>query len=160
MDSSYEKTYNHVVQNSIKIGPLNPRDLGSVYTCISSNNNVSAPISKRVTIDLVFPPTDVSITTVGQPLVAGTTYVLSCEAAGSRPDPVISWWLASQLMKEDKMQIVEKIKDVVKSTIYFTPSTEDHGKILACRAENTMMVDSGIDDNWSITVYCKYLIQI
>lgn len=157
VDSSDEKTYTSVVQNTLRIGPLTPSDLGSVYTCTSANNNVSAPVSQRVTIDLVYPPTDVSITTVGQPLVAGTTYVLSCEAAGSRPDPVISWWLASKLMKEDATQMVEKIKDITKSTIYFTPSTEDHGKIIACRAENTLIEDSGIDDNWSLTVYCKQL---
>ena len=104
---------------------------------------------------MVFPPTDVSITTLGQPLSAGTTYVLSCEAAGSRPDPVISWWLASSLMDEDKMQIVEKVKEVTRSTIYFTPSTADHGKLVACRAENPQMVNSGIDDSWSLTVYCE-----
>ena len=156
MDSTYEKTYTHVVQNSIKIGPLCPRHLGAVYTCISSNNNVSAPVSRKVSLDILFPPTDVSITSVGQPLVAGTTYVISCEAAGSRPDPVISWWLASSLMKEDELQIVEKVEEVIRSTIYFTPTTKDHDKILACRAENPLMTDSGIEDNWSITVYCEY----
>ena len=155
VDSTYERTYTHVVQNSIKIGPLGARHLGATYTCISSNNNISAPVSRKVSLDILFPPTDVSITSVGQPLVAGTTYVISCEAAGSRPDPVISWWLASSLMKEDTMQIVEKMKEVTKSTIYFTPTTKDHGKILACRAENPLMSDSGIDDNWSITVYCE-----
>ena len=155
VDSTYERTYSHVVQNSLKIGPLGARHLGATYTCISSNNNVSAPVSRKVSLDILFPPTDVSITSVGQPLVAGTTYVISCEAAGSRPDPVISWWLASNLMKEDRRQIVEKVDGVTKSTIYFTPSTKDHGKILACRAENPLMSDSGIDDNWSITVYCE-----
>ena len=109
----------------------------------------------KVRLDMVFPPTDVSITTLGQPLSAGTTYVLSCETAGSRPDPVITWWLASNLMKEDAMQVVEKVKEVTRSTIYFTPSTADHGKLVACRAENPQMVNSGIDDSWSLTVYCE-----
>ena len=115
----------------------------------------------KVTLDMVFPPTDVSITTLGQPLSAGTTYVLSCETAGSRPDPVITWWLASNLMKEDAMQVVEKVKEVTRSTIYFTPSTADHGKVLACRAENPQMINSGIEDTWSLTVYCEfYSLQI
>ena len=105
---------------------------------------------------MVFPPTDVSITTLGQPLSAGTTYVLSCETAGSRPEPVMTWWLASNLMKEDAMQVVEKVKGVTKSTIYFTPSTADHGKVLACRAENPQMINSGIEDTWSLTVYCEF----
>ena len=105
---------------------------------------------------MVFPPTDVSITTLGQPLSAGTTYVLSCETAGSRPDPVMTWWLGSDLMKEDAMQVVEKVKEVTRSTIYFTPSTADHGKVLACRAENPQMINSGIEDTWSLTVYCEF----
>ena len=87
VDSTYERTYTHVVQNSIKIGPLGARHLGATYTCISSNNNISAPVSRKVSLDILFPPTDVSITSVGQPLVAGTTYVISCEAAGPREVP-------------------------------------------------------------------------
>ena len=43
----------------------------------------------------------------------------------------------------------------MRSTIYFTPSTEDHGKVLTCRAENPLIVDSGIEDSWTITVYCE-----
>ena len=156
LDSSYERTYSHVVQNILEVGPLSEGDLGSVFTCISNNNNISAPVSRKVTVDLVFPPRDVSITTLGQPLSAGTTYVLSCETAGSRPDPVITWWLASDLMKEDAMQVVEKVKEVTKSTIYYTPTTADHGKLLACRAENPQMINSGIEDTWSLTVYCEF----
>ena len=71
VDSSHERTYQHVVQNSLRIGPLGARDLGQGYTCMASNNNMSAPASRRVTLDMVFPPTDVSILTIGQPLVAG-----------------------------------------------------------------------------------------
>ena len=156
LDSSYERTYSHVVQNILEVGPLSPGDLGSVFTCISNNNNISAPVSRKVSLDMVFPPRDVSITTLGQPLSAGTTYVLSCETAGSRPDPVITWWLGSDLMKEDAMQVVEKVKEVTRSTIYFTPTTADHGKLLACRAENPQMINSGIEDTWSLTVYCEF----
>ena len=44
---------------------------------------------------------------------------------------------------------------IYRSTIYFTPDTKDHGKIMACRAENPDIPDSGIDDTWTITVYCE-----
>ena len=51
--------------------------------------------------------------------------------------------------------MLEKNRDIVKSTIYFIPSTKDHGKVLNCRAENPHIVDSGIEDSWTLTVYCK-----
>ena len=34
----------------------------------------------RVTLDMVFPPTDVSITSIGQPLSAGTQYEVQASA--------------------------------------------------------------------------------
>ena len=57
------------------------------------------------------------------------------------------------------MQVVEKVKEVTKSTIYYTPTTADHGKLLACRAENPQMINSGIEDTWSLTVYCEFYCQ-
>ena len=53
-------------------------------------------MSRRVTIDLLFPPTDVRLARLGQPLSAGRQYEVSCEAAGARPDPRLTWWLARQ----------------------------------------------------------------
>ena len=35
---------------------------GVSLTCQSSNNNISAPLARTVTLDLIFPPVDVSIT--------------------------------------------------------------------------------------------------
>ena len=43
VDSSYETTYSRVVQNTLRLGPLTRHHLGSVYTCISHNNNKSVP---------------------------------------------------------------------------------------------------------------------
>ena len=143
-----------MVQNTIKIGPLSRSDLGTVLTCLSSNNNISVRVSSRVTIDMVFPAVDVSLNTIGQPLSAGIVYIMSCEAAGSRPDPVITWWLGSVKLIDEE-QVLEKNKDIVMSTIYLTPNTKDHGKVLVCRAENPHIVDSGIEDSWTLTVYCK-----
>ena len=47
-----------------------------------------------MTIDMVFPAV-VGLITIGQPLSSGIVYIMSCEAAGSRPDPLITWWLGS-----------------------------------------------------------------
>ena len=153
IDRSYEKTYQSVVQNTVKIGPLARKDLGTVITCLSTNNNISVPVSSRVTVDMIFPPVDVSITTMGQPLSVGISYTVTCEVAGTRPDPEITWWLGGEKLKQD--HLVDKDKDIIRSTLIFTPETGDHGKALACRAENPLIADSGIEDRWTLSVYCK-----
>ena len=142
-----------MVQNTVKIGPLARKDLGTVITCLSTNNNISVPVSSRVTVDMIFPPVDVSITTMGQPLSVGISYTVTCEVAGTRPDPEITWWLGGEKLKND--HLVDKDKDIVRSTLVFTPHADDHGKTLACRADNPQIADSGMEDRWTLAVYCE-----
>ena len=52
IDSSFEKTYSHTVQNTLSVPQVTREDLGAALTCQASNNNISAPASARVTIDL------------------------------------------------------------------------------------------------------------
>ena len=154
IDNSYEMTFTNVIQNTLEIGPLTRQDLGTVLTCQSSNNNISIPLSYKVELDLVFAPTDVSITSLGQPLSVGTEYAMECEAAGSRPDPVITWWLGDTFLGHNN-QVVEKIGNISKSVLKFTPKHLDDQKVLTCRAENTEIKDGAIQDSWKLTVYCK-----
>ena len=154
IDNSYERTFTDVIQNTLEIGPLTKQDLGTVLTCQSSNNNISVPLSHKVMIYMVFAPTDVSITSLGQPLSAGTEYSMECEAAGSRPDPVITWWLGDTFLGHNN-QVVEKIENISKSVLKFKPKHIDDQKVLTCRAENTQIKDGAIQDSWKLTVYCK-----
>ena len=57
---------------------------GVTLTCESRNNNISAPLTRSLKIDMIFPPVDVSITSIGEPLSVGKEYMVECEAAGSR----------------------------------------------------------------------------
>lgn len=85
---------------------------------------------------------------------AGTSYRLTCETTGSKPRPVVSWWLGSKKMQN----ITEKIsadRNVTTSTLTFTPVSEDNGKYLSCRAENPAIPVSGIEDGWRINVHCE-----
>ena len=152
IDNSYKMTFTDVIQNTLEIGPLTKQDLGTVLTCQSSNNNISMPLSYKVMIDMVFAPTDVSITSLGQPLSAGTKYSMVCEAAGSRPDPVITWWLGDTFLGHNN-QVVEKIRNnISKSVLKFKPKHIDDQKVLTCRAENTQIKDGVIQDSWKLTV--------
>ena len=52
IDSSFEKTFARTVQNTLSVPQVTREDLGAILTCQASNNNISAPASSRVTIDL------------------------------------------------------------------------------------------------------------
>ena len=52
IDSSFEKTFSTTVQNTLSVPQVTREDLGATLTCQASNNNISAPASSRVTIDL------------------------------------------------------------------------------------------------------------
>ena len=159
LDNTYEATFTNVIQNTLEIGPLSRSDLGTVLTCQSSNNNISVPLSQKIEIDMVFPPTDVSITSVGQPLSAGTEYSIECEAAGSRPDPVMTWWLGDIFLKDNE-QVLDKIGNISRSVIKFTPTYQDDQNVLTCRAENTEIQDGAIQDPWKMSIYCeKYILS-
>ena len=41
------------------------------------------------------------------------------------------------------------------SVLTFTPTPEEDGKYLTCRAENPFMADSGIEDKWRLVVHCE-----
>lgn len=44
------------------------------------------------------------------------------------------------------------------SILTFVPVIDDDGKYLTCRAENTMIADSALEDKWRLNVHCKYII--
>lgn len=45
------------------------------------------------------------------------------------------------------------------SLLQFTPTVEDEGKFLVCRAENPKLPEAGIEDRWKLKVHCKYQIR-
>lgn len=52
LDDSYEVSGEGVVRNEIEITSLQRHDLMAVFTCQASNNNVTVPLSKYVTVDM------------------------------------------------------------------------------------------------------------
>jgi hypothetical protein len=86
-------------------------------------------------------------------LVADRKYEIHCVTSGSRPDALITWLKGKKSLK--------RIRDYSKnnqttSILNFVPSIEDNGKMLTCHAENPSVAGMFIEDNWNMSVFCKY----
>ena len=154
LDDSEESNSRDVVRNRLEIKSLQRHDLMAVLTCAASNNNISAPVSAQVTIDLNFRPLLVRIDGDRKPLSADKMVEISCTGAGSRPPAAITWWKGTKQMKRTR----EKISvdgNITTSILSFTPTSDDSGKHLSCRAENPLISGSAIEDGYKLEIYCK-----
>lgn len=86
-------------------------------------------------------------------LVADRKYEIHCVTSGSRPDAIITWLKGKKSLK--------RIRDYSKnnqttSILNFVPSIEDNGKTLTCHAENPNVAGMLVEDNWNMSVFCKF----
>lgn len=107
---------------------------------------------------------------------AGSHYELQCQVVGSKPEPTITWWKGSQSMRNTKQMVIDfnysssalskptlatrnhtlqtsGEGNVTTSILSFTPSMDDRGKYLSCRAEQSLIPDSGKEDGWTLDIY-------
>ena len=47
--------------------------------------------------------------------------------------------------------------NVCTSVVEFNPKKEDDQKFLSCQARNELIDDIAVEDQWKITVYCKFI---
>ncbi|CAB3364967.1 Hypothetical predicted protein [Cloeon dipterum] len=140
-----------VVSAEILIDQLDRKDVHSELTCQAINNNKTAPLSASVHVDMNFRPLNVLILGANQPLSAGRRYDLLCQSSGSRPPATITWWRNGQRLTKSK-ETTSNDGNTTTSTLSFTPSKEDEGHYLSCRAENPHLSADALEDGWKLEI--------
>ncbi|XP_070394039.1 nephrin-like [Dermacentor albipictus] len=144
--------------SQLAVGPLGRRDLHAQLVCRASNNNISEPLSASVVIDLILGPTSVSIVGGTHSLEAGRPGQLRCVSSGSRPPAQISWWKGSQRLPATTTTTEAGGAidgPASSSTLTLTPSVEDDGRQITCRAFNERLPQATVEDVATIRVLYK-----
>ncbi|KAM7300538.1 synaptogenesis protein syg-2 [Ixodes scapularis] len=104
-------------------------------------------------------PSTVRIRSKQRPLAAGLAAEIECEAAGSRPAPVITWWRGKEKLPTSHFKIL-LIGNRIFSVVAYTPTREDNGKKLRCLAENPNLIGSSIEASYILDVYYKPVVRL
>ncbi|XP_064456304.1 hemicentin-1-like [Ornithodoros turicata] len=144
--------------STLLIHSLRREDLRTKLTC-SASNNISSPASTSVTLNLNLRPIAVKIRRGDTPISAGLPAEIVCEVWGSRPPPLVTWWNGLQQLNHTFVY-VSTDGNVTTSVVSFTPTSDDHGSNLACRAKNPAMVESVEEDTWTMDVQYKPKISL
>ncbi|XP_036334118.1 hemicentin-1 [Rhagoletis pomonella] len=152
IDQSFQPLSERRVGNILTLGKLIRENLHMQLTCHASNSNLTTPITNTVTLDMNLRPLIVKLQGENRPLSADNPYPLKCMVIGSRPAPTITWWKGSTLMKDTREESSPD-GNMTMSTLTFTPTIEDRGKFLSCRAEQSMIPESGMEDGWKLDIY-------
>ncbi|TGZ51532.1 Neuronal growth regulator 1 [Temnothorax longispinosus] len=142
---------NVVTISNVTVKALTRRHHHAKLSCRANNTQLAPPPTTTVVIELNMRPLKVEILGKDQILSAGKTYDVRCQSTGSRPPAVLTWWKSSKQLKGQKKN------DGV--SLQFTPTVEDEGKFLVCRAENPKLPEAGIEDRWKLRVHCKYQVE-
>ncbi|ODN02743.1 Nephrin [Orchesella cincta] len=97
-------------------------------------------------------PLEVTLLGSNQPMSALQEIEIVCQSVGSRPPAEISWYKDGQHLKSSREE-VSPTGNISTSVLKLTPRVSDHGKSLTCRAENSRLQASALEDSWKLAVF-------
>ncbi|EDW38366.1 GL12551 [Drosophila persimilis] len=136
-NSVVDYTYDGTINSKLVVRNLSRIHQHAVYTCQASNFHKKY-VATNITIELYLRPLLVEISFNNQPMSADRKYEIECQAIGSRPPAKITWWMGN-LELHGHSQKVSEDGNVSTSVLSITPTREDHGKALSCRATNELV---------------------
>ncbi|XP_017883613.1 nephrin-like isoform X2 [Ceratina calcarata] len=117
--------------------------------CKATNTHLAPPPTTAVVIELHMKPLKVEILGKDKILSVGRKYETRCQSTGSKPPAILTWWKASKQLK----RTIKNEDGTSVSVLQWTPSIEDEGKFLVCRATNPKLQVPGIEDRWKLKVH-------
>ncbi|CAL4123112.1 unnamed protein product, partial [Meganyctiphanes norvegica] len=151
LDDISEISQGSYVQNTIHVGPLGYRDLYRHLTCQADNTRLAPPTAHTLTIDMILPPMAVSITEPLRPFTEGNISQFTCEASGSRPAAIITWYKDGRQLHNTRDQVVHE-GNTTRSTVSVTLTAADHGNYISCRAQNHKLSSAVLEDSLKLIV--------
>ncbi|XP_055382348.1 protein turtle homolog A [Condylostylus longicornis] len=152
IDESFEHKPDGTTVNHLSFPNIGRQHLDSRLVCMASNTNLTPPNSKVVILDVNLKPIAVHILTKEKFVSAERTYDIECKSSGSKPAAMITWWKGNKQIKRLAKNFSEPDNQSL-SILTFTPTKEDDGKYLTCRAENQFIPSSDIEDKWRLVVH-------
>ncbi|XP_055678044.1 hemicentin-1-like [Lutzomyia longipalpis] len=152
IDESFEHRPDGVTVNHLSYPNIGRQHLNARLVCVASNTNLTPPNNKVVILDVNLKPVAVHILTKERVVSADRRYDVECKSSGSRPEAVITWWKGSRQIKRMSKNFSETGNQSL-SVLTFTPTVDDDGKYLTCRAENPFIADSALEDKWRLVVH-------
>ncbi|XP_076044141.1 uncharacterized protein LOC143027083 [Oratosquilla oratoria] len=144
-----------VVISTLHIDQLTREDLHTSFVCQASNSNMTEPRQVTATIEMYFPPEQVTLLGArGGPLSAGKPYELICSSKGARPPASISWWLEGNQLT-NVTSAVHSAGQETRSVLTLLPRPSDEGKYLTCQAESPVIAHPTLVDAALLKVYYK-----
>lgn len=159
VDSLSEMVTEEFTRNTLTLHHMRSTDLYRKFTCQAVNSNLTLPKSQTVTLDLIFPLESVSILPSPKAMSEDHNYTMVCEAQGSRPPSVITWWMDDVELADTQQEVLFEAS-ITRSIVSIKPKRVNDGAILYCHAYNPMRNNTVLIANHSLTVNFPPSVQL
>ncbi|XP_070500607.1 synaptogenesis protein syg-1-like isoform X1 [Chironomus tepperi] len=157
VDDQYEHNSGDVIENRLLWPQIQRSDLNSIFTCQASNTKLVEPKETSFVLDMHLKPLTVEIRKPPTRMVADRRYEIICESSGSRPNAIITWYKGKRQLRRTKDEI---LNNTTKSELSFSPTVEDDGKFIVCRAENPVVSGLFLEATHKLSVVYPPLVTL
>ncbi|XP_008211195.1 hemicentin-2 isoform X1 [Nasonia vitripennis] len=162
LSGAVDRSEPFVVNNKLSVARLSREHHNTTYKCGASNTNLIAPLERSVLLDVYLRPLSVKILAKPSRMEADKEYRIDCETEGSHPRANITWHEGLAPFTNGRVTDArgDDSKMLVQSTLTFSPTPDDHGKILKCRGQNPALKSAFLEDSFTMNVVFPPMVQL